>query len=143
VQDVLCRVWQLGAEWRPTGSARSYLYASVRNAAITLHRRALREEQFEHDTAEDAVTPRHAPAPDEQFDTDDRAIAMWREIATLSERQRSALRLRFEEGLTVVEIAQVLGVTAKVADNILYRTLQRLRQRLGVDADELLRRKAG
>jgi RNA polymerase sigma-70 factor (ECF subfamily) len=133
VQDVLCRVWQLGADWRPAGSARSYLYASVRNKAIDLRNRIALEEQFHERAMRDAAANGAVvPAPDAKFDGDDRAAAMWREVAALSERQRSALRLRFEEQLTVVEVARVLGMTPKVAENILCRAIQQLRKRLGV-----------
>jgi RNA polymerase sigma-70 factor (ECF subfamily) len=132
VQDVLCRVWRMGADWNPRGSARSYLYASVRNAAITARNRRALEARAHERTMEDEGSERTmAPPPDAPFDGDERTTAVRREVAALSERQRSALRLRYEQQMTVPEVAQVLGVTVKAAENVLSRAIQALRRRLG------------
>jgi RNA polymerase sigma-70 factor, ECF subfamily len=143
VQDVLCRVWRMGVDWNPTGSARSYLYASVRNAAITArNRRALEARVHERTVLDGGPERTTVRGPDVMSEGDERAAAVWREVATLSERQRSALRLRYEEQLTVPEVAQVLGITVKAAEHFLSRTIQSLRKRLGAVPPDLALRSA-
>jgi RNA polymerase sigma factor (sigma-70 family) len=143
VQEVLCRLWRMGVDWHPTGSARSYLYASVRNAAITARNRQALEARIHDQTVRDGGPERTiVRGPDIMFDGDERAESVWREVATLSERQRSALLLRYEEQLTVPEVAQVLGITLKAAEHLLSRTIQTLRKRLGAAPPDLARRQA-
>jgi RNA polymerase sigma-B factor len=52
-------------------------------------------------------------------------------IGTLSERDRTILRLRFFEGLTQREIAERIGVTQMQVSRLLTRIMAQLRQRVG------------
>jgi RNA polymerase sigma-70 factor (ECF subfamily) len=129
VQEVLCRVWQQGAAWQPQGSIRAYLFAAVRNRALNaLEHRAV-EERFEVETrdarAADADAPHAASA--ESARDDDAAHALRRAVQRLSARQRDALRLRYEDRLTVPEVAGVLGVSVKAAEKVLARAVHTLR----------------
>jgi RNA polymerase sigma-70 factor (ECF subfamily) len=128
-QEVLCRVWQQGAAWQPQGSIRAYLFAAVRNRALNaLEHRAV-EERFEVETR-DAVADaegRHAVSAESARDDDDAAVALRRAVRGLNARQRDALRLRYEERLTVPEVARVLGVSVKAAENVLARAVHALR----------------
>ena len=52
-------------------------------------------------------------------------------ISTLSERDRTILRLRFFEGLTQREVADRIGVTQMQVSRLLTRILAQLRHRVG------------
>jgi RNA polymerase sigma-B factor len=55
-------------------------------------------------------------------------------VGRLGERERAALRLRFECDLTQSEIAAVLGVSQMQVSRILRRALERLRRLQGIEA---------
>ncbi len=134
VQEVLCRVWQQGAAWQPQGSIRAYLFAAVRNRALNaLEHRAV-EARFEVETrdtlAVDGAGASYAMSTQSARDDDDAAVALRRAVRGLNARQRDALRLRYEERLTVPEVARVLGVSVKAAENLLARAVHALRATL-------------
>ena len=52
-------------------------------------------------------------------------------MGTLSERDRTILRLRFFEGLTQREVADRIGVTQMQVSRLLTRILAQLRHRVG------------
>jgi RNA polymerase sigma-B factor len=52
-------------------------------------------------------------------------------MSTLSERDRTILRLRFFEGLTQREVADRIGVTQMQVSRLLTRIMAQLRQRVG------------
>ena len=143
VQDVLCRVWQLGAAWHPQGSARSYLYASVRNAVLNRRKHEVIAARFEDEALRTAAHGGavESPSAERMVEARERTDALRRQIDALPERQRAALALRYEEQLTVPEVAATLGITVKAAENLLARTVKALRARVG-DEPALVERHA-
>ena len=53
-----------------------------------------------------------------------------KEIAALPERQRTALNLCFDEGLTNLEAAEVMGVNLKALQSLIMRAKTTLKERL-------------
>lgn len=60
--------------------------------------------------------------------------AMKRALMTLPYRQRAALVLRFYNGLSVNEIADVMGTPSGTVKSLLSRGMSKLRQQLGSDS---------
>ena len=56
--------------------------------------------------------------------------AFWREVRRLPRRQAQAIALRYVDGLSVKEIAQVLDVAEGTAKALMYQGRERLRERL-------------
>lgn len=88
------------------------------------------------DLAEDDVLARHLPTvsaaePEAlaQLGTDE-VLAL---LSVLTEEQRAALALRFVAGLTLPEVAAVLGRTSNATKALQRRGLRALRRHLGVD----------
>jgi len=137
VQDVFLAVWNRRAEWTPQ-SVMAYLLASVRNRAFKVAR-ARRVEDRHRDTAGAAIVAGTvAPSPDMVFEEDAdrrrwvvRLRALHDELDRLSERQRSAYLLRYEQGLTIPQIASVLEISVKGAEQLVRRTTHALREKLG------------
>jgi RNA polymerase sigma-70 factor (sigma-E family) len=83
--------------------------------------------------------PDHAPehaadgGPDARFEHD----AMWTHLRTLPVKQRAVLVLRYYEGLTEAEIADVLGISRGTVKSHASRGLAALRQRLNDENTEL------
>ncbi len=127
VQEVFARVWELGRDWDPRGSVTAYLFAAVRNRALNMiksdragqrMRDAARAELLVQTTADDGGTDLALVA------------CVHRELATLTERQRDALRLRYDYGHTVPQVAEILGINVVSAEKLIARGLETLRTRL-------------
>jgi len=132
VQDVLANVWQLGEAWRPPVPA-AYLYAAVRNGALKVLRRRDVEQRHvgrvREEWTPDATTGRLL-GPEELVLWQERMRQFDRVLASLTERQRTAFVLRYEQDLTVPAIALVLGISTKGAEKLVARVTHQLRARL-------------
>ncbi len=110
VQDVFARVLP---RWQRLDDPVPYLRRSVVNAANSWRRR-LRLERLRPANVEESATL-HA---DELFDV----------LAQLPTRQRSAVVLRFYEGLTDAEVATILGCRPGTVASLVHRAFERMRQ---------------
>jgi RNA polymerase sigma-70 factor (ECF subfamily) len=136
VQEVFVRVWARGKDWDPTIALTTYLYAAVRNRALNyLRANAAQIRLHERVQSAGSETAWMYAAP---HGTSPEQLAQWNELMTafdaavkqLTERQRSALLLRFEQGQTVPEIAHILGISAKAAEKLISRGIRDLRTQL-------------
>jgi RNA polymerase sigma-70 factor (sigma-E family) len=110
VQDVFARVLP---RWQRLDDPVPYLRRSVVNAANSWHRR-LRLERLRSANVEESDSL-HA---DELFDV----------LAQLPARQRSAVVLRFYEGLSDAEVASLLGCRPGTVASLVHRAFGRMRQ---------------
>jgi RNA polymerase sigma-70 factor (ECF subfamily) len=122
VQDAFCKVLE-----SPTVPEvfRAWIYRICRNRCLDLQRAARRHGDETLPTgsflAEDEDSPLSRMVDDEQR-------AHLRElVATLPEDQREVLMLRYVEGLSRAEAAEVLGISDKLVKSRLYHGLERLR----------------
>jgi RNA polymerase sigma-70 factor (ECF subfamily) len=133
VQDVLAQVWQRGDVWCPTGAAAAYLLATVRNEALKILRHRgvemRHEARVQSEWVPDATTSRLL-TPDELLVWRERMRAFEAVLNSLTERQRTAFVLRYEQELTVPAIATVLGMSTKGAEKLVSRVTHVLRERL-------------
>jgi RNA polymerase sigma factor (sigma-70 family) len=112
------------------GVPRGRLFAAARNAALNIRAHVAvvaRTSSIVRSTFADPPELLDADTEQELHD----AIGRLR-IATnaLSERQRLALHLRYEQALTVVEVAHVLVISERAAERLLARALDALRMAL-------------
>jgi RNA polymerase sigma-70 factor (ECF subfamily) len=107
-----------------------WLYAVVRNLAFD---RMRRERWMERpDSAVLDARPGAAGDPAERAAARDQAAAALRALESLPEKQREALRLRLQHGLSYREVAEVMDVTVNHVGVLLHEGLKALRRRLGV-----------
>jgi RNA polymerase sigma factor (sigma-70 family) len=131
VHDVFLSIWEHRATWTVRGSARNYVLGAIRHRALNTrrHERIVARAASSSDVA--LRTPPgmgDAPRqPDAVFADAALHDAMHRAVANLPERQRSALALRWEHGLSNVEIAGVLGVGEAAVSRLLGRATETLR----------------
>ncbi len=133
VQEVFARIWQLGPDWRPFTNIAAYLFTAVRNRALNSVKAAQASERLQ-DALREQIDP---PLGDNEAYADIALIALIRrESQRLTERQQTALRLRFEQGMTTSQVASVLGVEPKAAEKLFARAFAALRTRLERIRDE-------
>ena len=133
VQDVFLAIWERRASWDVHGALQSYVLGAVRHRALN----AVRHERIVERAAGAAAdcevrvvpgmgtlsAPTDAPVAEATL-----RDAMHRHMQALPERQRTALALRWENGLTNVEIAKVLGVGEAAVSRLLARATETLRE---------------
>jgi RNA polymerase sigma-70 factor (ECF subfamily) len=132
VQELFFALWRDRERLVVTGSFRAYLFSAARNRALNLRRRDAVERDWADDEALDEVRALHpAPdTPDEQLGAAEITARVHAAFATLPERCRLAMHLRWREGMSYAEIANVLGIGSKGVENQLARGLKALRARL-------------
>lgn len=79
----------------------------------------------------------HYATVDTDLAASDDRIVLEEAIADFSPRERDVIRMRFEEGLTQVEIAERLGISQVQVSRLLRRTLRRLQDK--IDPEGLMR----
>lgn len=82
----------------------------------------------------EALAPEECPvtaAPEAGILVDERLAALPRSLASLDEREREIIGLRFVAGLRNREIAPVLGISEGNVAKIIHRALGKLRGRMG------------
>ena len=132
-QDVFQEVWgkiiRSRAQYRPQAKFSTYLYRIAHNAFIDHCRRNKRYSDGEDRTAD---LQSASPGPDH-----DTEMALARErllgaLELLPDEQRDAYLLREEAGLSVDEIAGVMGVGREAAKSRLRYAMGRLKQALEI-----------
>lgn len=116
VQEAFVKVQR---NWASALNPPAYLRTTVVNLCRSYHRTNARRR--------DKVEPGPAVHLDPEIDE------MWRALATLNSRQRTALVLRYYEDLAVDEIARVMDCRPGTVKSLIHRGLASLRENLDHD----------
>ena len=127
VQEAFLRVWINAARWRPEAAFRTWLYRVVVNLCLNAKRRAA---DLPLGAAGDPAAPQDAGTALERHERD-RALAA--AVDALPARQRAAIVLSYQEGLSNVEAASVLEVSVSGLEALLVRAKRTLRSALADD----------
>jgi RNA polymerase sigma-70 factor (ECF subfamily) len=138
VQDVLAAIWERPERWTPRGNPATYLFGTVRHHALNAIRRGVREARRQERAGHDpslydayAAPPEHDLAVREEARrAAARLAALEALLSTLTERQRTAYDLRYRQGLTIPEIASILGITTRSGEQLLSRLVRVIRTRM-------------
>ncbi len=127
VNEVFIRVWQMGPEWQPRFGVTAYLLTAVRYHALNWvksNSRRLKLYQQYHDSFDPIVQ-------DVSHGVDPTLVTcVQREAAKLTERQQLAIRLRYEQDLSMSEVARVLDIGVRPTEKLIARALTTLRTKL-------------
>lgn len=127
VQDAFLGLWENPASWRPDRNSKftTWFYRVVVNLCLDWQKKK-RPMPLDEDL----------PLVDEREPVDDAMIRIQeqrlleKEIAALPERQRTALNLCFDEGLTNQEAAESMGVNLKALQSLIMRAKTTLKERM-------------
>jgi len=129
IQDVFADVWLYKHSLSDTTNVKAYLLSSVRKRISRLKKR---DHIFSKITSTDTIeflfdfSIEHQLIIDES--TADKANTLNKLINLLPSRQKEALYLRYHQGLSVDQIAEMLDVNYQSANNLLHRALLNLRK---------------
>jgi RNA polymerase sigma-70 factor, ECF subfamily len=127
VQDAFVKLWEDPGKWQPGRNTRytTWFYRIVVNLCLDWQKKK-----------------RPLPLDDEMPVIDERETAaeamiriqeqklLEKEIAALPERQRTALNLCFDEGLSNQQAAEVMGMNLKALQSLIMRAKTTLRERM-------------
>lgn len=133
VQDSLTRLWIFADRWNPEAARfSSWFYRIVSNQAISRLRRKTTESI-------DAVAePLDAtPGPHDQLAGREIGKAIGAAVARLPERQRVAIALCYDQGLSCAEAAIAMDVSIGTMESLLFRARRSLREWLGNISSDL------
>jgi RNA polymerase sigma-70 factor (ECF subfamily) len=122
VQDAFLRVWTNAPRWRPEAAFRTWLYRIVVNLCLNAKRRP---SDLPLEAAGDIADP--AAAADARLETGERDRRLAAAVDALPERQRAAIVLTYQEGLSNAEVAAVLDASVSGVETLLVRAKRALR----------------
>jgi len=131
IHDLFVRLWTTRSNLGSPDSIKNYLYKSLRN---TLLRKIKAEEKYTGiDTEEypfgfEVTYNNQAGLAIEEKEFREKVKAV---INTLPPRQKEIIYLRFYEGLSYDEIADIMSISINSAYKLLYKALENLQQTLG------------
>jgi RNA polymerase sigma-70 factor, ECF subfamily len=129
-QETWIRVLQRGSQYDGRQRFDLWLFAIARNLAIDYlrkTRKAVQTASLPDDRDEILLVPSTGPSPFEAAARSQDAIRLAGQLEILSPLYREALLLRFQEELSLAEIAQVLGAPVTTVTSRIYRGLAALR----------------
>lgn len=125
-QEAFVRAWTQARHFDPRRARfTTWLYRIVVNLCIDYRRKA-RPEPLPEDF--DPVDP--AIGADEAMEGNERRAALAEALKGLPVRQRAAMTLVYDEGLSGAEAARAMGLSAKAVERLLARARAYLRDRL-------------
>ena len=127
VQDAFLKLWENPALWQPQRNSKftTWFYRVVVNLCLDLRKRK-RPAVLEDETS---IIDERPPA-DEMMIRAQEQDALEKEIGSLPERQRSALNLCFDLGLTNQEAAEIMGLRLKALQSLIMRAKTTLKERM-------------
>jgi RNA polymerase sigma-70 factor, ECF subfamily len=127
VQDAFLKLWENPALWQAERNSKftTWFYRIIVNRCLDQRKRK-RPEVLEDESA--VIDDREAM--DEMMMREQKQRILEEQIAALPERQRTALNLCFDEGLTNQEAAEVMGINLKALQSLIMRAKTALKERM-------------
>lgn len=136
-QEVFLRFVRTADRYRDAGKSLAYLLTIARNVCADVGRA---QSPPLADLPDDDVLGASCTSGQEGLDRDvgeaDRQRALRRALATLPKDMRDALELRFDQGLTFVEMGRVLGISRFAARRRVDAALGAVREKLDVRGED-------
>lgn len=122
VQEVFVRAWKNAGSYRPEARATTWLHHIAHNLAIDVirKRRPNVSLEFEDDPAPASTRPT------ELLEQKQRATSLKDALELLGERQKMAMLLKYEQGLSGAEIGRVLDLSEDAVLSLLARARAKL-----------------
>jgi RNA polymerase sigma factor (sigma-70 family) len=129
IQSVFQQLWQRRASLGPVAAVGPYLLTALRRQ-LARDQQAQRRQSKLASTYEAEFDVQYTP---DDFDLPEaRYKLLLAALGQLSVRQREAVYLKFFDGLTYEQIAEVMGLNVQSARNLVHQGLKTMRQRVGL-----------
>ena len=125
-QEVFVRIYNARERYEPRARFSTYIFGIAHNLALNELARAYRGRERPLELVHESTSADPAPGPDAQLEAKRAAERLERGLARLPGRQRSALVLRSQEGLSYDQIAEVLKTSVSSVKSLIHRGRERL-----------------
>lgn len=127
MQDAFVKLWESPAVWQPERNSKftTWFYRVVVNLCLD----ALKKKRAER-LDDDSLVADDSKPVEEMMIGEQRQKMIEKEIAALPMRQRTALNLCFDQGLTNQEAAEVMGINLKALQSLIMRGKTTLKERM-------------
>lgn len=126
-QQTLLNAFRSWSRVAAAESPNAYLRRSLTNTFVSQRRPKKRRLEVLTDAPPEAAGPPSGGSEDR--------MVLWPHVRSLAPRQRAVVVLRYYEGLSEQEIAEVLGCSRGTVKSSAHHALRTLRAALGSDAD--------
>lgn len=127
-QDVLVWVWYQGEGLDPKGSLEAYLYGAVRHKALNMLREDATRARYAESVIAETEEEGSGYSSDETGSSPGQPLSSLEDmLAILTEKQRTAVTLRYGQELKLEEVAAVLGISVKNTRVLLERAINRMK----------------
>ena len=133
-QEALLKIFEAAERYRPTAAFRSYLYRIVVRLCLDYHRKG--RPIPANDLGRGIEDSSLSSFPEQQVARDEQTHAVRDALARIPASQRTAIVLRYFEGLSGREIADVMETTVKSVERLLARGRANLERLLSGFLDE-------
>ncbi|KAF2506815.1 sigma-70 family RNA polymerase sigma factor [Flavobacterium zhairuonense] len=131
IQDVFTDIWIYRNSLQSSVVVKAYLLSSVRKRIARVHER---DHIFRKTASTDSIafllefSVDHQLLDEADDDAKEKIIHLNKLLNALPARQKEAIYLRYHQGLSVEQIAEMLDVNYQSASNLLHRGLMSLRK---------------
>jgi RNA polymerase sigma-70 factor (ECF subfamily) len=125
-QEVFVRVYGAKERYEPRARFSTYVFGIAHNLALNELARAYRGRERPLLEGDEELHADAGPAADEALDAQRTAQRLQAALLRLPERQRAAVVLRSEQGLSYDEIAETLGASVSSVKSLLHRAREQL-----------------
>ncbi|MCX7703963.1 MAG: RNA polymerase sigma-70 factor [Planctomycetota bacterium] len=132
-QEVFCRLWEHRRSYVPSARFSTFLYRVTANFCISEYRSQRRRQEVHIERKEEEADfefPSEESSPQSGVERGELEEKVKSAVAALPESQRMAVILSRYEGLSYVEIAEVMGTTVEAVKSLLVRARVSLKERL-------------
>ena len=122
-QEIFVKLWEHPDDYQPKARFSTWLYRVTTNHCLN-RRRYLKLKSFlsfSPNVEVEIYSDSHNKTPEFELVSSEKSYQFQRAFRRLSGRQRAALHLRYWEDLSVREVADVLSITLKSAESLIYR----------------------
>ena len=123
VQNAVFNAWKRRLQFESVESLKSFLYISIKNEIVSLHRKAKASERYLLQLEEDVFFQNSVIDQETQ-------LLLYYAIRSLPERERQIFELSFIEGLKITDIAEQLNVSESTVKKTKAKALDILRGKL-------------
>ena len=136
-QDVFVTAWENLAKFRQESTVSTWLTGIAKNKCIQAFRNRGRRQAIVATFVDDIRHQSHAESalsPEEEAMEEARRQELSQGLLQMREEERLLLQWRYHQGLSVTEVAELLGKSEPAVRKRLLRALGRLRQIVNADA---------
>lgn len=134
VQETFLKLWKQDRE-KVEGHVRAWLYSVCRNHAMDIHRKEARVINFTQKKKVLNELEEDDPTPEDQMHSFEQTKRLREICRGLPPRQQELVRLKFQEGLSYREMAEVMDMSESNVGFQLHDAMNRLRKKLSVNQE--------